>query len=112
MKIRSLFQKIWPKMIAVYPTVIWVNLVAMVCLGVGVAALSTLHLNPIQLATFDSMFKATMWVQGVLLGIHTWVISCEDYPTKNDSTSLQSVTVAGEPECDREELVKQRRLKL
>ena len=99
-------------MIAVYPTVIWVNVVAIVCLGVGVVALSALHLNPTQLATFDSMFKATMWVQGVLLGIHTWFVSCEDYPTENDSTSLQSVTVAGEIECDHEELVKPRRLKL
>lgn len=99
-------------MIAVYPTVIWVNVVAMVCLGVGVVALSTLHLNPTQLATFDSMFKATMWVQGVLLGIHTWFVSCEDYPTKTDSSALKSVTVAGEPECDYEELVKPRRLKL
>lgn len=99
-------------MIAVYPTVIWVNVVAIVCLGVGVAALSALHLNPTQLATFDSMFKATMWVQGVLLGIHTWFVSCQDYPTKTDSSALKSVTVAADLERDHEELVNPRRLKL
>lgn len=102
----------WSQIIAVYPTVIWVNVIAIVCLGVGVAALSALHLTPTQLATLHGMFKATMWVQGVLLVIHTWFVSCEDYPTENGSSSLQSVTVAGEPECDHEELTKPRRLKL
>ena len=83
-------------MIAVYPTVIGVNVVAVVCLGVGVAALSALHLNPTQLATLDSMFKTTMWVQGFLLGFHTWFVSCENYPAKTDSVSLNNDTVAGD----------------
>jgi len=112
MNIKHLFQKIWPKMIAVYPTVIWVNVVAVVCLGVGVAALSALHLTPTQFATFDSMFKTTMWIQGILLAFHTWFVSCEDYPTQTDSSSLKSVTVACDPECGHEELINPRRLKL
>lgn len=112
MKIQTLFKKIWPKILAVYPTVIWVNVVAIVCLGVGVGALSALHLNPTQLATFDSMFKTTLWIQGVLLGIHTWVVSCEDYPTTSDSSSLKSVTVACDPSHDDKKLMNLRRLKL
>lgn len=112
MKITSLFKKIWPKMLAVYPTVIWVNVVAIVCLGVGVVALSALHLTPTQLATVDSMVKATMWIQGVLLGFHTWFISCEDYPTNTDGSSLKSVTVSPDPSHHTEELMNTRRLKL
>lgn len=99
-------------MIAVYPHVIWVNVVAMVCLGVGVVALSALHLNPTQLATLDSMFKTTMWVQGILLGIHTWFVSCEEYPTKTDSEPLKNVTVDGKLDHHNDELTNTRRLKL
>lgn len=112
MKITSLFKKIWPKVIAVYPTVIWVNLVAMVCLGVGVVALSALHLNPTQLVTFNSMFKTTMWIQGVLLGFHTWFVSCEAHPT-NETAPLKTVPVEEaleHPDCI--ESINTRRLKL
>lgn len=112
MKIKNICQKIWSKIIAVYPTVIWINVVAMVCLGVGVVGLSALHLNPTQLATFDSMFKTTMWVQGILLGIHTWFVSCEEYPT-NETAPLKTVPVEEaleHPDCI--ESTNTRRLKL
>lgn len=112
MKITSLFKKIWPKMLAVYPTVIWVNLVAIVCWAVGIVALSALHLDPTQLATVNSMVKATMWIQGVLLGVHTWFVSCEDYPT-NQSAPLKTVAVeetVAHPDCI--ETINTRRLKL
>ncbi len=81
-------KNIWTKIVAVYADLVWVNLVAMVCLGVGIGALSALDLNPTQLATLEF----------ILLGIHTWFVSCEEHPTKTDCESLKDVTVVENPE--------------